>query len=149
MRNDLFFLKFFEYLKNDEIYLDELLLKTMLALNRSYLIHLGQHNLLKILKVSSFSHSSFEISCSFLDRYYSLHAKTFGTFNDSSHCQFSFQVNLLVISIRISLRSCRLLLNHDFNRTYLILFSQTILPIPTFISLCQEHVHQVKINQID
>lgn len=34
--------------------LDELLLKTMLALNRSYLIHLGQHNLLKILKVDSF-----------------------------------------------------------------------------------------------
>ena len=32
--------------------LDELLLKTMLALNRSYLIHLGQHNLLKILKVN-------------------------------------------------------------------------------------------------
>lgn len=33
--------------------LDELLLKTMLALNRSYLIHLGQHNLLKVLKVNS------------------------------------------------------------------------------------------------
>lgn len=32
--------------------LDELLLKTMLALNRSYLIHLGQHNLLKTLKVN-------------------------------------------------------------------------------------------------
>lgn len=31
---------------------DELLLKTMLALNRSYIIQLGQHNLLKILKVS-------------------------------------------------------------------------------------------------
>ena len=36
---------------NEQICLDELLLMTMLALNRSYLTHLGQHNLLKILKV--------------------------------------------------------------------------------------------------
>ena len=36
---------------DERIYLDELLLKTMLALNRSYLTHLGQHNLLKVLKV--------------------------------------------------------------------------------------------------
>jgi hypothetical protein len=37
---------------DERICLDELLLKTMLALNRSYLTHLGQHNLLKILKVN-------------------------------------------------------------------------------------------------
>ena len=34
---------------DERIYLDELLLKTMLALNRCYLTHLEQHNLLKIL----------------------------------------------------------------------------------------------------
>jgi hypothetical protein len=35
-----------------DLCLDELLLKTLLALNHSYLIHLGQHNLFKILKVN-------------------------------------------------------------------------------------------------
>ncbi|CAF4168002.1 unnamed protein product [Rotaria magnacalcarata] len=37
----------------------------------------------------------------------------------------------------------KLLLNSEFNRTHLILFSQTILTIPTFITMCHENSHQL------
>ncbi|CAF3350965.1 unnamed protein product [Rotaria sp. Silwood1] len=91
--------------------MNELLLKTMLALNRSYLIHLGQHNLLKTLKISM-------IRC--------MHRRL-----ESS------------IIHNIATLAFKLLLNSDFNRTHLILFSQTILIIPTFITMCHESSHKL------
>ncbi|CAF2321298.1 unnamed protein product [Rotaria sp. Silwood2] len=91
--------------------MNELLLKTMLALNRSYLIHLGQHNLLKILKTSM-------IRC--------MHRRL-----ESS------------VIHNIATLAFKLLLNSDFNRTHLILFSQTILVIPTFITMCHESSHKL------
>ncbi|CAF2071444.1 unnamed protein product [Rotaria magnacalcarata] len=90
---------------------NELLLRTMLALNRSYLIHLGQHNLLKILKIVM-------IRC--------MHRRL--------ETSIIHHVAILVF---------KLLLNSEFNRTHLILFSQTILTIPTFITMCHENSHQL------
>lgn len=43
--------------------------------------------------------------------------------------------------------SIRFLLNNDFNRTHLVLFSQTILTIPSFITMCHETSHKVKKNE--
>lgn len=41
----------------------------------------------------------------------------------------------------------RLLLNTELNRTHLTFFSQTILVIPTFITMCHESSHKVKYFQ--
>ena len=117
----------------------------MLALNQSYFIHLGQHNLLKILKVSSIAYRWIESRYSLLDRHYSLYAKTIGIVDFSSDFQFSLQVNLiLIIIVDLLSEFGRLLLNSDFNRTHLILFSQTIFTIPIFITLCHENSLKVK-----
>ncbi|CAF1207544.1 unnamed protein product, partial [Adineta ricciae] len=90
--------------------MNELLLKTILAIERSYLIHLGQHNLLKILKIAM-------IRCM------------------QRRLESSIFSNIATLSFK-------LLLNNDLNRTHVVLLSQTILTIPTFITMCHETSHK-------
>ncbi|CAF3697204.1 unnamed protein product [Adineta steineri] len=89
---------------------NELLLKTMLALNHSFIIYLGQHNLLKSLKIAMIRCMQRRLESSMINN-----------------------IATLVF---------KLLLSSDFNRIHIILFAQTILTIPTFITMCHETSHK-------